>query len=65
MSGKRITKFNTPVVIILMFIAHLFKKNNSYGILFSSALQEAINNTFKEMGYEPDKKKKNVSENSF
>jgi hypothetical protein len=49
---------------IVVYIARLFK-GNKYTSLFSSALDEAIKDTFKEMGYgfnndDRNKKNKNV-----
>jgi hypothetical protein len=40
---------------IVLFTAHLFKRRKIKVSLFSSALKEAVNDTFKEMGYEPGK----------
>jgi hypothetical protein len=42
--------------MILRFLTRLFKRDNSYASIFSAALQEAVKETFKEMGYSCDKK---------
>jgi hypothetical protein len=41
-----------------MFIIRLFKRHKTQTSLFSSALNEAITDTLKEMGYMFDKEKK-------
>ena len=46
---------------IILFRVRLFKGRNIKASLFSSALEEAINDTFKEMGYGIEKKGKKAN----
>jgi hypothetical protein len=38
----------------IMFIAHIFKKNNTHTHPISSAISDGITDTFREMGYKYD-----------
>ena len=52
--------------MILNFLTQLLKRDNTYPSIFSSALEEGIVETFKEMGYSCDKmreKRNNENEN--
>lgn len=55
-------------MMIILFIAHIFRKDQTYASLFSSALKEGINDTFKEVGKEkkePESQKLNAVENKI
>jgi hypothetical protein len=43
---KSETKFSMGSMMIIFLIAHLFKKDQTYSNLFSSALKEGIKDTF-------------------
>lgn len=39
------------ITTAVLFVTHLFKRKNTYSLLFSRAISEGIKDMFKEMGY--------------
>jgi len=54
------------IMTAVLFVAHFFKRKNTYKLLFSTAISEGIKDMFKEMGYGADriKKKENAGRDS-
>ena len=42
----------------VLFVAHFFRRKNTYTFLFSTAISEGIKDMFKEMGYSGDRSNK-------
>ena len=47
-------------MMIILFIAHLFKKDQTYASLFSSALKDGIRDTFGEVKRKPARENVNA-----
>lgn len=48
-------------MMIILFIAHFFRKDQTYASLFSQAFQEGINDTFKNVRKQDSKVQANES----
>ena len=46
----------------VLFVAHLFRRKNTYTFLFSTAISEGIKDMFKEMGYTTDRVNKKAND---
>ena len=52
------------IMTAVLFVAHFFKRKNTYTLLFSTAISEGIKDMFKEMGYTIDRVNKNANDQS-
>jgi hypothetical protein len=50
------------IMTAVLFVAHFFKRKNTYTLLFSTAISEGIKDMFKEMGYTIDKVNKKAND---
>jgi hypothetical protein len=46
----------------VLFVAHFFRRKNTYTFLFSTAISEGIKDMFKEMGYTTDRVNKKAND---
>jgi len=50
------------IMTAVLFVAHFFRRKNTYTFLFSTAISEGIKDMFKEMGYTTDRVNKKAND---